>query len=331
MNPVLLRFSLPLLGEITFPAYFTALALAFLVGLILLERAARKLNINPLRLYDMGVLIILVSLLGARLLHVVADGQFTDYVNLCVDPVKVEVPVGPGGPDVAKCFSDAQCGSGFLCDKTSSRCYPQRDCFAAVKVWRGGLVFYGGFIFAMLFAFFWIKKFRLPKWKITDIFGYILPFGLAITRGIGCMLNGCCYGKPTSLPWGVRYAPGLGPYDDQVKSGLIVKGAEYSLAVHPTQLYHAFLNFIIFLLAYYYLRSRKKFDGQIFAFFLMGYAIQRFIVEFFRSDPRGNVLFFSTSQFISIFIFIFGIWIWKYRAAKSLEYFENTNKDEENK
>ena len=232
MKPILFKFSLPLLGEITFPAYFTALAIAFIVGLFFLERAGRKLKINPLRLYDMGILIVVFALFGARVFHIAFDGQFKDYVHLCTSPKQVHVPRGNGGPDVDSCVSDDECGHGFLCNNENHTCYPPRDCLTVFKIWKGGLVFYGGFIFAAFFAFWYMRKFKLPAWKISDVMGYALPFGLAITRSVGCTLNGCCYGKPTDIPLGIHYARGLGPYDDHLKQGLIVVGSKFFFHVY---------------------------------------------------------------------------------------------------
>ncbi len=302
---------MPLLGEISFPAYFTLLAIAFLVGLWLLERAGRRLRINPLRLYDMGVLLMVVSLFGSRFLHVVADGQFMDYVHLCTDPKKVEVPVGPGGPATATCTTDASCGEGFLCNTENRRCYPPRDCLSVFKVWKGGLVFYGGFLFAAGFAIWFIRRFGLPFWKLGDVFGYILPLGLFFGR-VGCILNGCCYGARTGVPWAVRYGAWLGPWEDHLKAGLIAGNSPHSLHVHPTQLYSAFTNLAIFLVLYFWLYPRKKWDGQVLGAFLVSYAVTRFLVEMFRADPRGALLGLTTSQLISVGVLAVGAWIlWK--------------------
>ncbi len=315
MKTVLWKFSLPLLGEVSFPAYFTGLALAFVVGLLLLERAGKRLKISPLRLYDMGILIVLFSLFGARVAHVLFDGQLQDYVHLCTAPKKVKVPVGPGGPQVHHCTTDDECGNGFLCNSENNTCYPPRDCLSLFKVWRGGLVFYGGFIFALLFAFWYMRHFQLPPWKIADLFGYILPLGLALTRSIGCTLNGCCYGKPTSLFLSIWYPRGVGPYENHLKAGLIHQGSRFSLHVHPAQLYHALASLLIFLVAYFFVRKRKRFDGEVFAFFLVTYSLQRFLVEFLRNDPRGSLLFLSTSQIISLFTFMLGIWVYRTRPS----------------
>lgn len=315
MKPTLFEFHLPIFGEITFPAYFTMLTLAFFVGLWMLERAGRRLHVTPLKLYDMGILIMVFAMVGARLLHVLADGQFIDYVHLCTDPKQVEVPVGPGGPSTENCITDASCGEGFLCNTDTHRCYPERDCLSAFKPWKGGLVFYGGFIFAAGFSFWYIRRHRLPFWKIADVFGYILPMGLFLGR-LGCLLNGCCYGKTTSLPWGVRYSAWQGPWEDHVKIGWIAKSAPHSLHVHPTQLYESLLGLVIFVVLYFGLYPRKRYDGQVFASFLMAYGVGRFVVEMFRADPRGVVLGLSTSQFISVLMMAIAGWIfWKKPGA----------------
>ncbi len=315
MKPVLFEFHLPPFGEITFPAYFTMLTVAFLVGLWMLERAGRRLNITPLKLYDMGILIMVFALFGARFLHVLADGQFTDYVHLCTDPKQVSVPVGPGGPATENCTTDASCGEGFLCNPDNHHCYPERDCLSVFKPWKGGLVFYGGFIFASAFAFWYIRRHRLPFWKIADVFGYILPLGLFLGR-VGCLLNGCCYGQPTRMPWGVRYAAWQGPWEEHVKAGWIAKSASHSLHVHPTQLYEAFIGLAIFLVLYFGLYPRKRRDGQVFAAFLAAYGVGRFTVEMFRADPRGSVLGLSTSQLISLLMLALALWIfWKKPGA----------------
>ncbi len=308
MKPVLFEFHLPLIGEVTFPAYFTMLAVAFLVGLWLLERAGRRLRVNPLKLYDLGVLIMIFALFGSRFLHVIADGQFIDYVHLCTDPKKVEVPLGPGGPATERCTTDASCGEGFLCNPENKKCYPPRDCLSVFKVWKGGLVFYGGFLFAAGFAIWYIRRHRLPFWKLGDVFGYILPLGLFLGR-TGCLLNGCCYGAPSQSAWSVRYGPWLGPWEDHVKAGLIAQNAPHSLHVHPTQLYSAAINLGIFLVLYFWLYPRKKWDGMVLGAFLLAYSVGRFTVELFRADPRGAVLGLTTSQLISVAMFGVGVWI----------------------
>ncbi len=316
MRPILFSFYLPVIGKVVFPAFFTMASVAMLTSLYVVLREARRLGLPAVKLYDFGVMLVLVGLLGARLLHVVADGKFYDYVHLCTDPKQVEVPVGPGGPETDHCTADTQCGKGFLCNRDTSRCYPERDCLAWLKLWRGGLAVYGGFLLAIPFAFWFIRRERLPFWKTADIYGLVLPLGIGIGR-IGCTLHGCCYGRVTDVPWAVRYLRWRGPWEDHVKEGLISASSQYSLYVHPTQLYSALYNVLIFLVAYTVIRRHKRFDGQVLAFVLMAYAVSRFVVEFYRADPRGSVGFLSTSQFIGIIMFALGAWIWKSGSSRS--------------
>ncbi len=167
--------------------------------------------------------------------------------------------------------------------------------------------FYGGFILAIIFCILYGKKiFKEKIWKVFDITVIGLAVGQAIGR-IGCFSSGCCYGKTTTLPWGVKF-PFLGslihPY-----SGTYI---------HPTQLYEAILNFInfIFLLI---LWRRKKFNGQVFSLYLINYGLIRFFIEYIRGDGgrgyliRGDSVLTSLSvpQLMSIILFISGILILK--------------------
>lgn len=135
------------------------------------------------------------------------------------------------------------------------------------KVWRGGLVFYGGLIGATLAgaAYLWIKK--LPVWKFADILAPSIALGYVFGR-IGCLLNGCCYGRECHLPWAIRFP----------------KGPDLpTTPVHPTQIYDSLLNLGFYLLLAWMYR-RKKFDGQVFGAYLIGYSLLRSFVEIFRGD-----------------------------------------------
>lgn len=128
---------------------------------------------------------------------------------------------------------------------------------------RGGLVFYGGLIGASVatIVFAWIKK--LPLWKLADILAPSVALGSMFGR-IGCLLNGCCYGRACELPWAIPHPANQSP-------------------IHPTQIYDALLNLALFI-GLTWLFRRRKFDGQIFSIFLVCYAITRSVVELFRGD-----------------------------------------------
>ena len=166
-----------------------------------------------------------------------------------------------------------------------------------------GFVVYGAIIGGMISIILYSKK---NKWNTLEIFDFVVPC-LAIAQGfgrIGCFLAGCCYGAETS-------------------SFLFVVFPENSLAIphvhlHPTQIYSSIFDFTlgIFLIIY----SRKKKDsGKTFSLYLICYSIGRFIIEFLRNDVRGNIGMLSTSQFISIFTLILGVYIWIYSSKKFLK------------
>jgi phosphatidylglycerol:prolipoprotein diacylglycerol transferase len=170
---------------------------------------------------------------------------------------------------------------------------------------HGGLVYYGGLMGAIVAGIAYLRWKKLPVWKIADILAPSIALGSAFGR-IGCLLNGCCYGRECSLPWAISF-----PADHET----------HGMPVHPTEIYDALLNLMLYL-GLAWLFRRKKFDGQIFALYLVGYAICRSIVEFFRGDyPPDHIHagLFTSAQLLSAPILIAGIvlWFWFSRRAAS--------------
>jgi phosphatidylglycerol:prolipoprotein diacylglycerol transferase len=132
-----------------------------------------------------------------------------------------------------------------------------------------GLVFYGGLLLGLGFAILvgFLRKVRF--WIIMDLAGLCVPLALAIGR-VGCLLNGCCYGKPTGLPWGITYP---------ASSGII--GAR-----HPTQIYELILDLVLFGLLWWKKDDFAR-EGTVFWLFIMGYGMIRFTVEFFREHTQS--------------------------------------------
>lgn len=161
------------------------------------------------------------------------------------------------------------------------------------KIWEGGLVFYGGVLFAIPTVIWYAKKNGLGIWSMADVFAPSIAIGHALGR-LGCFAAGCCYGKPAeSLPWAVTFTN---------PQSL----ARIGIPLHPTQLYESageFINFLILIT----LRRYKSFDGQLFLTYVLLYSVLRFIVEFFRGDiSRGFIIYnMSLSQGISILMFLF--------------------------
>jgi phosphatidylglycerol:prolipoprotein diacylglycerol transferase len=176
---------------------------------------------------------------------------------------------------------------------------------------RSGGVFYGGFLGAVFTGYFLIKRYGLPWWKTADAFAPGIALGQAIGRQ-GCFAAGCCWGKATTLPWGVQFT----------EAGHEVTGVPIDVHLHPTQLYESFAALAIFFFLIW-LHRHKKFSGQVILFYGLLYAITRFVIEFFRDDPRGDVFGLtsmtglSTSQILSLIVGIAAIvmLVIKWRAA----------------
>jgi phosphatidylglycerol:prolipoprotein diacylglycerol transferase len=148
----------------------------------------------------------------------------------------------------------------------------------------------------VLTSIWFFRKHRLPVWVMTDILAPSVALGHAIGR-LGCFTAGCCYGKPTTMPWGVTFTD---PYAKEIV------GVPLGIALHPTQLYEALVEFALFGLLVF-LAGRKKFDGQIFWTYVFGYSIARFVIEFFRGDLERGFVFggaLSTSQVIALLLVV---------------------------
>src|ERR671939_324227 len=172
---------------------------------------------------------------------------------------------------------------------------------------RSGGVWYGGFLGGLLTGVLLIRRYKLPFWKVTDAFAPGVALGQAVGRQ-GCFAAGCCWGKPTTLPWGVAFG----------ELAHRITGVPVGVHLHPTQLYESFAALLIFLFLYW-LHRRKRFDGEVIGAYAVLYGLTRFTIEFFRDDPRGDIAglttltHLSTSQLISLIvigalIFLFRRW-----------------------
>ena len=171
---------------------------------------------------------------------------------------------------------------------------------------RSGGVFYGGLVVAFLVALWYVRRHHLPVWPIADAIAPGIALGHVVGR-FGCLLAGCCYGKPTSLPWGITFS------DTFAASNV---GTPLHVALHPTQLYDGGAELLILLFLLFTEKWWRKRSGFTFWVYILLYAVSRYVVEVFRGDPRGMTLGFSTSQFISLiliplaFVMLFVRWRW---------------------
>jgi phosphatidylglycerol:prolipoprotein diacylglycerol transferase len=164
-----------------------------------------------------------------------------------------------------------------------------RELFSLV---RAGGVFYGGLIGALVVAILLVRRYRLPLWTTADLFAPGIALGHVIGR-FGCLLAGCCYGRPTDRPWGVTFT-------DPVAAANV--GTPLGDPLHPTQLYDAGAELLILLLLLATERRGRPFPGRTFWGYMALYGVSRFIVEIYRGDPRGVVMGLATSQFVSVLI-----------------------------
>lgn len=153
---------------------------------------------------------------------------------------------------------------------------------------RSGFVFYGGFVVAIITVAIYLVKRKVSFGKVADLFAPSVAVGEAIGR-IGCFLHGCCYGKATSLPFGVIMLP------------------EHIHPIHPTQAYNSLFNAGLFLFLLLLRRKWKTFDGQIFCWYLILHSVGRFTTEFFRGDSSLILWNLTSAQLISILLGLIGI------------------------
>jgi phosphatidylglycerol:prolipoprotein diacylglycerol transferase len=173
---------------------------------------------------------------------------------------------------------------------------------------RSGGVFYGGLIVAVVVAFWYIARHRMPFWTTCDVFAPGIALG-HVTGRLGCLAAGCCYGKPTDVPWAIVF--------NNPEAAANV-GTPLGIPLHPTQIYEAGAELLILGLLLATERRGHRFAGRTFWLYMLLYAVSRFVIEYYRGDPRGvdPVLgIFSTSQFISIILAPLAVgmlaWLWR--------------------
>ncbi len=254
------------LGFLPLHTYGLMIAIAFLVGMQLAARDARRVDLSTKREFDKFVLdlcfgILIVSMIGSRIMFIIVN--WDEYSR---DPIKI------------------------------------------FRIWEGGLVFYGGLISAILYSVYYARKHGHDFFLVADTLIPFVALGAMFGR-LGCFAAGCCWGQTVdaSFPVGVQFPAGSLIYSSMVRNGLIGPSAEWTLHVHPVQIYDAVGELCIFLLLSF-IRTRKRFHGHVFLVFMFLYPLWRSTVETFRGDKeRGLVDVFglvklSTSQIISILV-----------------------------
>ncbi len=176
-----------------------------------------------------------------------------------------------------------------------------------VELFRAGGVFYGGLLGALVAAVFFVRVRKVPFLDFADAAAPGVALGQAIGR-IGCLAAGCCWGARCDKPWAITFT--------SAKAGENV-GVPLNVPLHPTQIYEAVGLLALFGLVLWFGKGRAA--GRTFSLYLVGAAILRFTVEFFRNDPRGTIPFLglSTSQGIAAALFVLGTAIYLFGLRKA--------------
>ena len=175
----------------------------------------------------------------------------------------------------------------------------RREWTSVLALWQGGLTLYGGIVAGTFAGLVAAKRLQLPVWITADALTPSLALGTMFGR-IGCFLNGCCYGRPTSLPWGVVF-----PHDS---FAFLEYGDQ---PVHPSQIYNAIVGLLLFVL-FQSLRRRFRVPGVMFWSFIILFALVRIPLDLTRTYETDAVLMrigiadITESQFMSLGLILFG-------------------------
>ena len=235
----------------------------------------RLLELGPITVYTYGVLLAAAYLFGLQLARARAKKRGLDANRILDLGIYIII--------------SALVGAKLLLLITDFKSFTA-DPRELLTLARSGGVFYGGLIVAVVVALWYIRRVGLPLWTTCDVFAPGIALGHVIGR-FGCLFAGCCYGRPTTKPWGITFT-------DTFAAANV--GTPLGVPLHPTQLYEAGAEFLILMLLLLTERKGRPFPGRTFWLYMLLYAISRFIIEFYRGDDRGVVGIFSTSQFISI-------------------------------
>jgi len=270
----------------SFNTYGFLLALAFVTGLLVMARLAARDGLDKQRVYDLGLWVLAASLIGSKALMVITEWDVYYRDN-------------------------------------------PRQIFT-LDFFRSGGVYYGGFIAAVIASVIVMRVYKLPWWRTADAFAPGIAIGQAIGR-LGCFSAGCCWGKPTASSLGVHFTEKgheitgvptmVNHLSDPIQQNVWAErlanlgGLLAPIKLHPTQLYEAGATLLIFVVLLL-MHRRRRFEGQVILAYAMLYSVARFIIEYWRDDPRGEVFDLSTSQFIAILLFVGALAAFIYRLRK---------------
>jgi phosphatidylglycerol:prolipoprotein diacylglycerol transferase len=288
-------------GVVSFPTYGALVALGFVLGIGLFVRSGRRQGFDPARLQDLAFSSVVLGLVGARMAFVLLN--LRAFVDAC----------WPGAARAA--------GAG------SAERWVQGGCLGPLRFWDGGLVFYGGAVAVGLVVWVTCRREGWAFLRLGDLAAPSVALGHAVGR-IGCLMAGCCYGKPCPAPWAVRFGPGSVAFDDGLSTAGFpsASASAWTAPLHPTQLYEAIGELAIFAGLVLIERRRaatgrraaepreepagrqlttappsslgpaaptapRSVPGDLLGGYVLAYAALRFGVEIFRGDVGRGYLF----------------------------------------
>lgn len=314
MRPILftLRIGERVVGIHT---YGLLVAVGFAAGIAVAWRAAQRQGLDGGRILDLSFWILIAGLLGSRALYVVVNAG--SFGRACLDGAGA----GMGGP------------------RTLARV--AWDCSRILHVWEGGLVFYGGFLAAAGVVVMFARREGWSGWTVGDVFAPGLALGHAFGR-LGCFAAGCCFGKACLAPassWCVVFPRDSVAYEQLQALSAVSPGSQTTPALHPTQLFEAAGDLLIFAVLLMLRRRQNRRGarpGLLVLTYAALYAILRFVVELYRGDiersflavlstprlaatlhlPAGEPALLSSGQVLSVVI-LGGVFLLIYRRSRA--------------
>lgn len=244
------------IGSLDVHAYGFLIALGVLIGVVLAVKRGRAVGIETGTTLDLTFYAVVVGMLGSRALYVLMHAPL--YARLCV---------GTGAPRTTRQWLS--------------------DCTAPLHIWQGGLVFLGGAVLAAGTTLLYARRKKLALGLVADVLAPSVSAAHVFGR-LGCFMVGCCYGKP--WPGGVHFPPDSVAYTELLGKGHVLVGAGTTYALHPTQIYEAAGELVIFV-ALSWLWRRRHTPGSVALAYAFGYGLLRFVVELFRGDAVRAFLF----------------------------------------
>jgi phosphatidylglycerol:prolipoprotein diacylglycerol transferase len=285
-----------LAGALALPIYTYGLLISVgvVLGILLAQREARRQGLDPNRIADLGFWLLLSAVVGSHLFFAAVNArEFFSAETWLVE-----------APWVSRLLAGLSLGLLHV-ERIPRILVPE------------GLVFYGGFLAAAATGVVYLLRNRLPLAAYADALIPSLALGHCFGR-LGCFAAGCCWGAVGHghLAWLTAFPPGSAAYESLAArpggaAEYLAPGGLSTLPLHPTQLYEAAGELVLFFVLVMLVRPRKRFHGQVMAAWLVLYALLRTGVELFRGDvERGVFGGLGVGQWTSLVVLLAGVAVW---------------------